>query len=337
MGLVGLGGAGLAAVTRVRSGRIGLAASCGLAGLAYSALLDYSVIVGPRRSAVARSLPGDLGAAAFPSTSPTRPATSPWRCGGSPLGPTIARYRCRFDFDWRSRGGDGRWSPPRRCRRCSRSWSPWPRPARRGWRAELGAALVGARPEAPMAAFPPRPAGSAPAPRSPAGRRSAWRLPGATRSTSAPADTRRSATCAPSSKASARPGTSSARSWRSRGPASALGASVGRDLVGELRRRRSRSGSFEGQVNLTAFGILALRAARVPASAQGRSAAWLREAQNGDGGWGFQTQAGSDPDSTGAAVQGLAAAAGRSAATSRAPPSAPGPEARGRVHAGRLR
>ncbi len=91
----------------------------------------------------------------------------------------------------------------------------------------------------------------------------------------------------------------------------------GRDLVGELRRRRSRSGSFEGQVNLTAFGILALRAAGVSASAQGRSAAWLREAQNGDGGWGFQTQAGSDPDSTGAAVQGLAAAAGRSAATSR--------------------
>ena len=35
----------------------------------------------------------------------------------------------------------------------------------------------------------------------------------------------------------------------------------GRDLVAELRRRRSATGSFEGQVNLTAFGILALRSA----------------------------------------------------------------------------
>ena len=43
----------------------------------------------------------------------------------------------------------------------------------------------------------------------------------------------------------------------------------GRDLVAELRRRRSRSGSFEGQVNLTAFGILALRAAGAAASALG--------------------------------------------------------------------
>ena len=41
-----------------------------------------------------------------------------------------------------------------------------------------------------------------------------------------------------------------------------------------------------------------------------RSAAWLREAQNGDGGWGFQPRARATPDSTGAALQGLAAAGG---------------------------
>jgi energy-coupling factor transport system substrate-specific component len=80
----------------------------------------------------------------------------------------------------------------------------------------------------------------------------------------------------------------------------------GRDLVADLRRRRSPNGSFEGQVNLTAFGILALRAAGASASALSRSARWLREARNRDGGWGFQPQAASDPDSTGAVLQGLA-------------------------------
>ena len=91
----------------------------------------------------------------------------------------------------------------------------------------------------------------------------------------------------------------------------------GRDLVAELRRRRSGNGSFEGQVNLTAFGVLALRAAGVSPSAVRSSAAWLRQAQGNDGGWGFQPDAGSDPDSTGAVLQGLAVAGGANRATAR--------------------
>ena len=43
-GLVGLGGAGLAFVTGRRLGRVGLAVACGVAGLAYGALLDFSVM-----------------------------------------------------------------------------------------------------------------------------------------------------------------------------------------------------------------------------------------------------------------------------------------------------
>jgi hypothetical protein len=86
----------------------------------------------------------------------------------------------------------------------------------------------------------------------------------------------------------------------------------GVDLVARLQARRGRSGSFEGQVNLTAFGILALRSAGVPSSKLRRSAAWLRGAENRDGGWGFRSNAGSDPDSTGAAVQGLASVRGPS-------------------------
>jgi hypothetical protein len=91
----------------------------------------------------------------------------------------------------------------------------------------------------------------------------------------------------------------------------------GRDLVADLRKRRSRSGSFEGQVNLTAFGILALRAAGASASTLARSAAWLGEAENSDGGWGFQPGVASDPDSTGAALQALVAAESSPRATAR--------------------
>jgi hypothetical protein len=59
-------------------------------------------------------------------------------------------------------------------------------------------------------------------------------------------------------------------------------------------------------VNQTAFGILALRAAAAT-SGNARSAAWLRDRQNSDGGWGFAAGSSSDADSTGAVLQGLAA------------------------------
>jgi len=85
---------------------------------------------------------------------------------------------------------------------------------------------------------------------------------------------------------------------------------AGRDLVAALRARRGGSGSFQGQVNLTAFGILALRATGAGGSELARSASWLRRAQNRDGGWGFQPDEPSDPDSTGAALQALDAAGG---------------------------
>jgi hypothetical protein len=88
----------------------------------------------------------------------------------------------------------------------------------------------------------------------------------------------------------------------------------GQDLVAELRSRRDADGSFDGQVNLTAFGILALRAAGAPASALAAPGRWLRSAENRDGGWGFQPGAPSDADSTGAALQGMAAAGVRSLA-----------------------
>ncbi|HXD53202.1 MAG TPA: prenyltransferase/squalene oxidase repeat-containing protein [Solirubrobacteraceae bacterium] len=92
-------------------------------------------------------------------------------------------------------------------------------------------------------------------------------------------------------------------------PASAL---PGANPVKRLLAFRSRDGSFGDLSNLTAFGILALRAAgygpRTPAVAG--AARWLARQQGSDGGFGFGLRgSGSDVDDTAAAMQALAAAA----------------------------
>jgi energy-coupling factor transport system substrate-specific component len=84
----------------------------------------------------------------------------------------------------------------------------------------------------------------------------------------------------------------------------------GHDLLAELIARRDRDGSYDGQTNLTSFAILAQASAGVRGSALGKSAAWLRKAQNKDGGWGSVSSAPSEPDSTGAVLQALAVAPG---------------------------
>ena len=80
----------------------------------------------------------------------------------------------------------------------------------------------------------------------------------------------------------------------------------GHDLVGRLLARRGKDGSWGGQVNQTAFGVFALRAAGATRG-NARSAGWLRANQNSDGGWGFAVGSSSDADTTGAVLQGLAA------------------------------
>jgi energy-coupling factor transport system substrate-specific component len=94
----------------------------------------------------------------------------------------------------------------------------------------------------------------------------------------------------------------------------ACGASVhtlsGGDPVKRLLGYRASDGSFGHLANLTAFAILALRAAgEGPRSATVSGAArWLSRQQDGDGGFGFATKgAGSDVDDTAAAMQALAA------------------------------
>jgi energy-coupling factor transport system substrate-specific component len=93
----------------------------------------------------------------------------------------------------------------------------------------------------------------------------------------------------------------------------------GVDLVARLLTRHRSDGSFDGLVNVTSFGVLALRAAGRPARDRTvrRAAAWVARAQNRDGGWNFGGRGGqSGVDDTAAAVQALVAA-GRSRGTGR--------------------
>ena len=81
---------------------------------------------------------------------------------------------------------------------------------------------------------------------------------------------------------------------------------AGRDLVARIERRRRGDGSIAGYVSYTAFGILALKAARH--SVGSATASWLERAQGSDGGFGLTPRSGADFDMTGAALQALAAA-----------------------------
>jgi energy-coupling factor transport system substrate-specific component len=89
----------------------------------------------------------------------------------------------------------------------------------------------------------------------------------------------------------------------------AAGASVsdvdGRDLLAALQRDVRADGSVSEQTNLTAFMLLALRAAGVAPRAA--SITWLARQQDADGGFNFATAPGSsDVDDTGAALEALA-------------------------------
>jgi energy-coupling factor transport system substrate-specific component len=315
-GLVGIGGAVLALVTRRRLGRVGLAAACAIAGFAYGALLDLSVMVGfggeqslDRYLAIsARGVPFNVAHAAGNLALAL--------AAGPALVRMISRYRSRFEFEWRpgTRNGRAIRTVPlatlvvtvvlgglaaNATARGSPSATRWLEHVQNG-----------------DGGFPASPRGSSSA------AITGWAALGLEAAGRNPLDVKTGGRSAIDFLRTHLDGVRSTGDLE-RTILALDGAGIaarrfgGRDLVAELRRRRSRAGSFEGQVNLTAFGILALRSAGVRASAVGRSVAWLRHAQNGDGGWGFQPDAGSDPDSTGAALQGLAAGGKRGRATHR--------------------
>src|SRR4051812_27827610 len=103
-GLVGLGGALVAVLSRRRLDRVGLAAVCGFAGIAYGALLDYSVMVtyGGEQSLdrylalSARGVPFNLTHAAGNIAIAL--------AAGPALVRMISRFRTRLEFEWRPAG-----------------------------------------------------------------------------------------------------------------------------------------------------------------------------------------------------------------------------------------
>jgi energy-coupling factor transport system substrate-specific component len=79
----------------------------------------------------------------------------------------------------------------------------------------------------------------------------------------------------------------------------------GVNLVARLKRDFKPGGSIEDQSNLTAFGILALRAADIAVPL--RDINWLARQQDRDGGFNYATRgAASDVDDTGAVLEALA-------------------------------
>lgn len=302
-GMAGLIGAGLAVVAGRGLGRLALATCCALAGLAYGALLDLSVMVtyGGEQSLdrylalAARGVPFNVAHAAgnFAIAFAVGPA----------LVRMLARYRTRLDFTWRPASAlpvavaavclAGLAVPPPVSEAAgidrARVW------LERAQNADGGYSFKPGSPSNP--------------------KMTGWAMLGLEAAGRNPLDVRKGG-ATPVAYLRANAG----RLTRDTGTLqlailSLEGAGVdsrrfaGRDLVRRLRGEQASDGSFAGQVNLTAYGILALRAARTSAGI-GAAARWLRGARNGDGGWGFAPGRRSDPDSTGSALQGLATGGG---------------------------
>jgi energy-coupling factor transport system substrate-specific component len=296
-GLVGLGGAALAALTGRRLGRVGLATACGLAGFAYGALLDLSVMVsyGGEQSLdrylalSARGIPFNV-AHALGNVALALAA-------GPALVRMISRYRTRLEFTWRPAGA---------------TW------------ALLAAVVVASA----TAVVPTAKAGAGEgrawlerAQRADGGygasseirsspQMTGWAMLGLEAAGRNPLDVPKGGTTpvdylrGRAAHLQRRLGDLELAILGLEGAGIDSTSFAGHDLGAELARKQGGNGSFAGQVNLTAYGALALRAAGASGPAA-RAAAWIRRAQNGDGGWGAADAARSEPDSTGSAIQAL--------------------------------
>jgi energy-coupling factor transport system substrate-specific component len=315
-GAIGVGGAGLAWASRGRLGRLPLALACGAAGLFYGAIVNFGSVVTFAGSGdlwnryvlyQGTSLPWDLahagGNVAF------------FLIFGPALVQTLRRFRTRLSFTWQ------------------------PHPA--GLVVALAAALLLAGATGPAVA-PARAAtpvqylldaqhddggfGVTPGGRA-AGLYTGWAGIALSTQRSGRGAARRAiawtrAHAAGLSRNSGATGTGDLE--RTILLLAAAGRSprafARQDLVAALTRRVGPGGSVLGQANLTAFGILALRAAGVRADAPllRRAGGWLAAQQNADGGFSFLTKGlASDVDDTAAVLQALAALGGHGGALRR--------------------
>lgn len=312
-GGVGLAGAGLAALVRGRElGRVGLAAACGLAGLAFGAVMDLFVwTLGAEQTAAAyltvagTSLPFNMahvvGNVAF------------CLLAGPALVSTLRRYRRRAQVRWPA---------------------PAAPSAARGGRVGAGSRAAGAA--ALLAALVAASGLVAPqAARADAGDATRYLLRAQNRDGGfggSPSEGSRpsfSGWAAAALAASGRNPADVAKGGRSvlayirrqagrfNEPtdyalaifvADAAGISPrsfgGRDLVSSLLSYRRGNGSYQGLLNQTSFAVVALRAAG--AGGTRPSVKWLIDQQNDNGGFGFESTR-SNAEDTGYVLQALGA------------------------------
>jgi prenyltransferase beta subunit len=290
-GMCGILGAALA-VVRPRAGRFTLAAVCALAGVAYGALLNFSLMA---------TYGGDLSLQRFLALeSRAVPFDAAHAIGNAVLaliaGPAIVRMLVRFRerFEWRA-------------------------PAVASFLL-LALALASVLPARAQAADVGRAAGwlvaaqnddggwGASPERDSSPEMTAWAMLGLEAAGRNPLDISRDGRD-PVAFLRANVDQLSSPGDLARTILALEGAGVdprsfaGHDLVAALVKRRRDNGSYEGWPGSTAFAVIALRAAG--GGGVESSISWLARVQNGDGGWGDVPGSPSTADGTGAVMQAM--------------------------------
>jgi hypothetical protein len=311
-GLCGVLGAGLA-VVRPRAGRFTLAAFCALAGIAYGALLNFSLMA---------TYGGDLSLQRFLALeSRAIPFDAAHAIGNAVLalvaGPAMVRMLIRFRerFEWRARrGGAGKKAPPS---------APGGKAPRRLAvplllvAVALAAGSLPAQAEASgvgsalpwLASEQNSDGGWGPSPeRDSSVDTTAWVILGLEAAGGNPLDVARDGRN-PVGFLRAHVDELSSPGDFARTILALEGAGVdprdfgGRNLVAALLKRRRDNGSYMGWPGSTAFAVIALRAAS--AGGVEHSISWLAKVQNSDGGWGDEPGLPSTADVTAAVMQAI--------------------------------
>ena len=298
-GLTGVFGAGLCRLTRGRAGRLTLAAACGLAGVLYGALLNFSLMA---------SYGGELSWARFLTLEVRAvPFDAAHAIGNITLalvaGPAMIRMLTRFRerFEWHPALGPAT-APLAGLLLVAVLGAAGLAPPRAGAAGDVrGAVHWLATKQNRDGGFSSNPGGSSSI------AITNWAMLGFEAAGRNPMDVSRGPNSAVAylRHESAR---INSTGDLARTVLALVGAGVdprlfaGRNLIAELRGRRRRNGSFEGWPNMTAYSVLALRAAGSHRGLK-HSLEWLRRVQNRDGGWGVVRGAPSDADTTGAVLQ----------------------------------
>jgi energy-coupling factor transport system substrate-specific component len=298
-GLVGVLGAVLARVSGRDMGRVALALWCGVAGFAFGLVMDLSTWV---------TFAGDQTLDRFLFITGT---SLPWNLAhaignvvfflafGPVLVRALERFRSRFEVTWRPLPAA---SGPLAIVALVALAAPGLAPAR----ADAAAGSPSGAAVAYLQGAQNADGGWGPAPRtSSTSMHSAWTVMGLAAAGVAPGAEAGAYVAGPGA---ATRGTADLE--RTILAITATGGDAGK-LAAELRTRQRGDGSFEGLVNVSAFAVLALRAAGAGPGddAVRRAAAFVAGEQNADGGFTYARRgAPSGTDDTGAALMALAAA-----------------------------